>query len=39
MPLLPGVDCSVRLRNRKITMKCFRCGSFKRMPYLEEQGK
>ncbi|MFP4545668.1 MAG: ribonuclease P protein component 4 [Methanomassiliicoccales archaeon] len=36
-PLIPGRNCTVRLRNARLTMRCEVCGSIKRMPYLREK--
>ena len=38
IPLVPGVNCSVRLTGHKIVSSCG-CGNVWRMPYLKEQRK
>lgn len=38
-PMIPGVNCRVRLTNHKITSGCEICGSFRRMPYNRERAK
>lgn len=37
MPLVPGVSCTVRLRNHRIGMRCAQCGSSRRISYIREQ--
>jgi len=39
MPMMPGINCKVRLTDRKVVSACARCGTVKRMPYLREQLK
>ncbi|MCL1979013.1 MAG: ribonuclease P protein component 4 [Methanomassiliicoccaceae archaeon] len=39
MPLVPGVNCTVRLTANKIVATCQNCGGLKRMPYLKEREK
>lgn len=36
-PLVPGVDCTVRLSAHKVVTTCTLCGEIRRMPYLREQ--
>lgn len=36
LPLIPGVNCKVRLTGHKVVMAC-PCGSVRRRPYLREQ--
>jgi len=35
-PLVPGLNCRVRLRNHRIGTHCLECGSVRRRPYLRE---
>lgn len=35
-PLVPGLNCRVRLRNHRIGTHCLECDSIRRMPYLTE---
>lgn len=37
VPLMPGVDCRVRLSDHKVVVTCGMCGTIRRMPYLKEQ--
>ncbi len=37
LPLLPGVNCTVRLTGGKVVSACPRCGTVRRMPYIREQ--
>jgi ribonuclease P protein subunit RPR2 len=37
-PMTPGTF-RVRLKNRKVIMRCTECGSIKRIPYVKEQRK
>ncbi len=37
IPLIPGVNCTVRLNNGKVCMTCAECGVVKRQPYTREQ--
>ncbi|MCQ2070667.1 MAG: ribonuclease P protein component 4 [archaeon] len=39
LPLVPGVDCKVRLTGHKIVMRCRDCDTVWRMPYIQEQKK
>lgn len=39
IPLIPGVNSTVRLTGSKIVTKCQDCGEMKRMPYLKERSK
>jgi len=36
IPLMPGVNCRVRLTGRKVVTTCGECGAIKRMPYIKE---
>ncbi|MBO5599515.1 MAG: ribonuclease P protein component 4 [Candidatus Methanomethylophilus sp.] len=38
LPMMPGINCRVRLTGGKITSGCA-CGEVRRMPYLKEQRK
>ena len=38
LPLIPGVNCTVRLTGHKVVSAC-RCGEIWRRPYLKEQRK
>jgi ribonuclease P protein subunit RPR2 len=37
LPLVPGVNCRVRLSNHHVTTCCTSCGRIHRRPYLKEQ--
>lgn len=37
IPLIPGVDCTVRLGDHMVRVTCAMCGSISRRPYLKEQ--
>ena len=37
LPLLPGVNCTVRLSNHKVCIRCDACGEVQRLPYIKEQ--
>ena len=37
LPMIPGVNCTVRLSNHKVCMRCDRCGEVRRLPYIREQ--
>ena len=37
LPLLPGVNCTVRLSNHKVCIRCDVCGKVRRLPYIKEQ--
>ncbi|MDR1690831.1 MAG: ribonuclease P protein component 4 [Candidatus Methanoplasma sp.] len=39
MPLIPGMNCTVRLTGGKIVTRCRHCGGLKRKPYLKERQK
>jgi len=39
LPLVPGVNCTVRLTGGKIVTRCQHCGGLKRMPYTKEKKK
>jgi len=39
LPLVPGVNCTVRLTGGKVVTRCQHCGGLKRMPYLKEKVK
>lgn len=35
-PLIPGLNCRVRLRNKRIGVHCLECDAIKRTPYIRE---
>ena len=37
LPMMPGVNCTVRLSNHKVIMRCDACGEVRRLPYIREQ--
>ncbi len=37
IPLLPGIDCRVRLGSHAVRVTCGLCGEVRRRPYLKEQ--
>ncbi|MBQ7621811.1 MAG: ribonuclease P protein component 4, partial [Candidatus Methanomethylophilaceae archaeon] len=37
IPMMPGVNCTVRLSNHKVCMRCDACGEVRRIPYIREQ--
>ncbi len=37
IPLIPGRNCRVRLRSRKVVIHCLECGQIRRMPYIREK--
>ena len=37
LPMMPGVNCTVRLSNHKVCMRCDVCGGVRRYPYTREQ--
>ena len=37
IPLMPGMNCTVRLSNHKVCITCTQCGEVRRIPYLREQ--
>lgn len=37
IPLIPGVDCRIRLSDHKVVVTCGMCGTIRRTPYLREQ--
>ena len=39
LPLMPGVNCTVRLTGRKVIYTCGNCCTLKRIPYIKEQMK
>ncbi|MBR4503812.1 MAG: ribonuclease P protein component 4 [Candidatus Methanomethylophilaceae archaeon] len=39
LPMMPGINCTVRLSDHRLITTCGRCGAIKRMPYLKEQRK
>ena len=39
LPLMPGINCTVRLTGSKIVSACAGCGTVWRMPYLKERRK
>lgn len=34
--LVPGKNCRIRLKKRKVVLTCLNCGNKKRYPYIEE---
>jgi len=39
LPLVPGINCTVRLTGGKVVTRCQNCGGLKRMPYIRERRK
>ncbi len=39
VPLMPGINCTVRLSDHKVVVTCGMCGAVRRRPYLREQRK
>ncbi len=37
LPLMPGINCTVRLTGHKVVCGCRGCGAVRRRPYLKEQ--
>ena len=37
LPMMPGINCTIRLSNHKVCMRCDNCGEVKRLPYIREQ--
>ncbi len=37
IPLVPGINCIVRLNNGKVSITCKECAVIKRLPYMREQ--
>jgi len=37
LPMVPGVNCTVRLSNHKVCVRCDACGEVRRTPYIKEQ--
>ena len=37
LPMMPGINCTVRLNNHKVCMRCDVCGEVRRIPYIREQ--
>lgn len=37
VPLMPGVNCTVRLSQHKVVITCGECGTVRRIPYIKEQ--
>ncbi|MDD2626356.1 MAG: ribonuclease P protein component 4 [Candidatus Methanomethylophilus sp.] len=37
LPLIPGLNCTVRLTGHKVVCGCRECGAVRRRPYLKEQ--
>lgn len=37
LPMMPGVNCTVRLANHKVNIRCDVCGEVRRIPYIKEQ--
>lgn len=37
IPLIPGLNCTVRLNNHMVCVTCGQCGEIRRRPYLKEQ--
>ena len=36
-PMMPGVNCTVRLSQHKVVITCGTCGAVRRIPYIKEQ--
>ena len=39
MPLVPGINQTVRLNSAKLVSTCGECGNIRRMPYIKEKRK
>lgn len=37
VPLMPGINCRVRLGSHRVCVTCGMCGEVRRVPYLKEQ--
>jgi len=37
IPMMPGVNCRVRLSNHMVVVTCCECGETRRKPYVREQ--
>ena len=37
VPMVPGVNCTVRLSGHKVVITCGECGAVRRIPYIKEQ--
>jgi ribonuclease P protein subunit RPR2 len=37
LPMMPGINCTVRLSNHKVCIRCDACGEVRRIPYIREQ--
>lgn len=37
LPMIPGINCTVRLNGHKTVTTCAKCGAVRRIPYLKEQ--
>ena len=37
IPMMPGVNCTVRLSEHKVVITCGECGAVRRIPYIKEQ--
>lgn len=37
LPMMPGVNCTVRLSEHKVVTRCDACGEIRRLPYIREQ--
>ncbi len=37
-PMVPGVNCRIRLRHGRVGINCLDCGNIRRMPYIKEKG-
>lgn len=37
LPMMPGVNCRVRLSNHMVVLTCCQCGEIRRKPYVREQ--
>ena len=37
VPMMPGVNCTVRLSQHKVVITCGECGTVRRIPYIKEQ--
>ncbi len=37
LPMVPGINCRVRIGDHRVKITCLGCDSVKRMPYIKEQ--
>jgi len=37
LPLIPGRNCRIRLRDQRIVVHCLGCNHIRRMPYIQEK--